>query len=295
MPSIKDYNDKLKSLRNTQKITKTMKMVSASKLRKAQGAQVNAKLYAHSIKDLISRMSGTVEKNSSTLLKTVENPKTALILIINSDKGLCGAFNNNANKMVAAWIEKNRQHYDKIDLCCCGKKGYGFFKKRDNVIKHYEEVTINPKFEDAQSIGEDLSKAFSEGQYDEIYISYNEFISPLAQNTLFNKVLPIDPNTLVEKEAEEDQSNRVAVDYIFEPKKNYLLDYLIPHYLYFTIFFALLENSAGEHGARMSAMDSASKNATELIDKNTLLRNRARQAQITTELTEIVAGAEALN
>lgn len=284
--SIKDFNVKIRSLTSTQKITKTMKMVSASKLRKAHKAQANAKLYASNLTALTSRISATVPTAAHPLLEPRDEVKNVLILIITSDKGLCGAFNHNANRKVAAWIEENR-HHEKIDLVCCGKRGYMFFAKHDIVKKHYEDVTVDPQFSKAKEIGEDLSTFFLNNEYDEVYITYNHFFNPLSQETVFEKILPIDPDSLKDEEAGD------TVEYIFEPRTKELLNFLIPHFLYFKIYFALLENSAGEHGARMTAMDNATRNASDLIDRYTLFRNRARQAAITTELSEIVAGAEA--
>ena len=284
--SIKDFNIKIRSLTSTRKITKTMKMVSASKLRKAQEAQRNAKLYASNLAALTSRISASVPTTAHPLLEHHHEIKNVLILIITSDKGLCGAFNHNANEKVASWIEENR-HHEKIDLICCGKRGFRFFKKHDIVQNHYENVTADPQFSNAKKIGEDLSGYFLRKEYDEIYLTYNQFFNPLSQKTIFEKILPIDPDALINEEADS------TTEYIFEPETKELLNYLIPHFLYFKIYFALLENSAGEHGARMTAMDNATRNASDLIDRYTLFRNRARQAAITTELSEIVAGAEA--
>lgn len=285
MPTIKEYNQKINSLKNTQKITRTMKMVSASKLRKAQQAQVNAKLYAQNLKKLTARIASSADHPLFEERKSVNN---ILILIFTSDKGLCGAFNNNAHKKVESWIRKNEGNHQKVDLSFCGKRGFMYFQKRHSVYKNYENVTVTPRFDDAEKIGIDLKNSFENGDYDEIYVAYNEFFSPLSQVTLFEKILPIDPKALI------SQGNELSSEYIFEPEVEKLLDYLIDHYLYFKIYFALLENAAGEHGARMTSMDSATKNTIELTEKYTLSRNRARQAAITTELTEIVAGAEAL-
>lgn len=288
MAKTKEYNVKIKSLKNTQKITKTMKMVSASKLKKAQDAQSNAKLYARNLTAMISRIAAASDSSSHPLLEARKEVKHALILIVTSDKGLCGAFNQNANKQVASWIAQNKDRLHQIDISFCGKRGYMFFKKRITVKKYYENVTANPNFATATQIGNDLTEDFTARRYDEVYITYNQFFSPISQETVFEKILPIDPKELSVEDVKK------GGDYLFEPQKEELLDFLIPHYLYFKIYFALLENSAGEHGARMSAMDNATKNASDLIDKYTLLRNRARQAAITTELTEIVAGAESL-
>ena len=288
MPSTKEYNVKLRSLQNTQKITKTMKMVSASKLRKAQQAQVNAKLYAEHLRHLICRVAASVDTACHPLLHPKDDVNKILILIFTSDKGLCGSFNHNVHKKVSAWLDQHKARYERVDLIFCGKRGYLFFHKKENVKHYYQNVTANPSFKDACDIGKDLSDSFISGDYDAIYVTHNQFFSPLSQITTLTKILPIDPQSLIEKDT------HTSTDYLFEPETQQLLEVLIPHYLYFRIYFTLLENSAGEHGARMTAMDNATKNATEMIDHFTLLRNRARQAAITTELIEIVAGAEAL-
>jgi F-type H+-transporting ATPase subunit gamma len=286
--STKEFNVKIRSLLSTRKITKTMKMVSASKLRKAHAAQANARLYAQNLTGLISRITHGVTQDSHPLLTLRENVRNVVILIITSDKGLCGAFNHNANKQVASWIKENRDH-KRIHLCCCGKRGYLFFRKHDIVKTHYEGVTADPQFSAAEKIGNDLSRSFLNGESDEVYLTYNQFFSPLSQKTVFEKILPIDPRALLKTATLE------RTDYIFDPETKELLAFLIPRFLYFKIYFALLENAAGEHGARMTVMDNATKNASELIDQYTMYRNRARQAAITTELSEIVAGADALN
>jgi len=287
MATTKEYNVKLKSLKNTQKITKTMKMISASKLRKFQQAQANAKIYANSIRHLVSRIAVSVDSSCHPLLQARAQVKNILIVLVTSDRGLCGAFNNNVNKQVLTWISHNNQ-YEKIDLVCCGKRGHLFFQKKANINKFYKDSTPNPTFETASRIGDDLSKIFISGEYDEVYVTHNQFFSPLLQKTIFKKILPVDPRAL------SKEGPQYNTDYIFEPRPEELLTFLISQYLFFRIYFTLLENAAGEHGARMTAMDNATKNASELIEKYTLLRNRARQAAITTELIEIVAGAEAL-
>ena len=270
MSSIKEYNVKLKSLKNTQKITRTMKMVAASKLRKAQQAQERAKFYAKRISELTSRITAVIDNNLHPLLNAHEETKNILILVITSDRGLCGAFNHNANKTVEQWLVEQRIENVQVDLSFIGRRGYTYFKNRQNVNKYYEGVALHPSFEAAEQIGEELTQDFINGTYDEVYVTYNEFFSPLSQKTTFEKILPIDPSVL-----ETEEEPLATAEYIFEPEQQSLLEYLIPHYFYFKIYFALLENSAGEHGARMTAMDNATKNASEMIDKYTLLRNRA--------------------
>lgn len=287
MTMIKEFDTKLKSLKNTQKITKTMEMVSASKLRNAHHAQANARFYAQELTALISRISACAHEADHPFLKPRTPVKRVVILIITSDKGLCGAFNHNANRRVSAWIRENRVHHEQIDLWCCGKKGFMYFERHDMVKAHYENVTATPRFADALKIGMHLSQAFVDGHCDAVYLSYNQFFNPLVQKTVFEQILPINPDLLMAKAGRRP-------DYILEPDAETVLNFLIPHFLYFKIYFALLENSAGEHGARMTAMDSATKNASGLVDRYTLSRNRARQAAITTELMEIIGGAEAL-
>ncbi len=289
MAGIKEYNNKIKSLKNTKKITKTMKMVSASKLRRAQEARSNAKSYADNITSMTSRISASMSVPTHPLLIEHKPVKNALILVFASDRGLCGAFNLNCFRQVNSWLRANRSRFEKVELSFCGKRGFNFFRKIENIKTFYENVTGKPKFEDAERIGKDLADAYIKGEYDEIYVVYNMFISPIVQKTTFEKILPLDAKSLSKDETIK------PTDYIFEPSEEDLLEFLIPQFLYFKVFFALLENSAGEHGARMAAMDNATKNSTEMMTKYTLLRNRARQAKITTELTEIVAGSEALN
>jgi F-type H+-transporting ATPase subunit gamma len=161
--STKEFNVKIRSLKSTRKITKTMKMVSASKLRKAHVAQANAKLYAQNLTALISRITRGVTQESHPLLEPRKKVRNVLILIITSDKGLCGAFNHNANKQVSSWITENR-HHERIDLCCCGKRGYMFFRSRDIVKNYYQGVTDDPQFSAAEKIGKDLSHSFLKGR-----------------------------------------------------------------------------------------------------------------------------------
>ena len=237
------------------KITNTMKMVSSSKLRKAHRAQANAKLYIQNVELLTSRIVESLENPIHPLFEPHSSIQKASILVITSDKGLCGAFNHNAHRHVLSWLGENGGRYAQIDLICCGKKGFQFFKNRMMIKKHYEEITQTPQFVHAMGIGKDLEENFLSGQYDEIYLAYNQFSSPLLQKTIFERILPIDPETLIKQEGTRNRN------YLFEPSAKEALEFLIPHFLYFKVYFALLENSAGEHGARMSAMGDAARNA----------------------------------
>ena len=191
MASTKEFNRKIKTLKNTQKMTKTMKMVSASKLRKAHQAQANAKQYAEKLTDLINRISLSVENTSHPLLTIHPQNNKILILVFSSDRGLCGSFNNSLIKQVLNWLNENRSKYKQIDLSFCGKRGFMVLRRIGNLKKHYENVTANPKFSDAIKIGDELSSDFTKGEYGEIYIAYNQFFSPLSQKTIFEKMLRV--------------------------------------------------------------------------------------------------------
>jgi len=288
MIGIKEYNKKIGSLKNTRKMTKTMKMVSASKFKRAHKAQANALDYAAKLQELISRLSFSSGQSNHPLIKHKKLPIKILVVLFTSDKGLCGGFNNNLIRKLRNWLQDNHYKYHQISLSFCGRRGFMSFRKSQNVIKYYEDITLKPTFADALKIANDLSVSYTLSEFDEIYLAYNRFNSPLSQTPLIEKVLPLDPAALI-KEVKPQKA-----DYFYEPVQQELINFLIPKFLNFKIFYTLLENAAGEHGARMSAMDKASQNTLDLIDRYTLLRNRARQAAITTELTEIISGSEAL-
>lgn len=288
MPSLKDYRRKLNSLVNTRKVTQTMKLVSASKLRQAQTAQSKAKVYAAELTQLIARLAASVEDNSHPLLLKRDGMRKYSVLLVTSDKGLCGGFNNNLCKQLYNWYQLQNKAGVVVDFNCVGKRGYIFLKNRITVKHYYEGMTAKPQFANAQRIGKDLMDAYISGECDCAVMAFNQYNTPLSQTPLIEKLLPVDPEVLLKG------GKAILADYIFEPAQQQLLEFLIPKYLYYRIYYTLLENSAGEHGARMTAMDKATQNASDLITKNTLLRNRARQAAITKELIEIVSGAEAL-
>lgn len=289
MPSIKDYNRKISSLKNTSKITKTMKMVSASKLRKAQDAQRNASAYAQEINKLIYRLAGSVEALKHPLLQQREHPEKVLLVVFASDKGLCGGFNNNLFKFLDKEIARREEAGQTVTLNVCGRRAWMYYEKRGYVRTHFDGVTQKPDPLDANRIAKDAADAFISGEVDEVHLVFNHFISPISQVQRIHNLMPL---TMEDFKFEGDQ--HVEHDFISEPPVQELVDHLIPLISDFLVYFALLENSAGEHGARMTAMDNATNNANEMIDENTLLRNRARQAEITTELIEIISGAEAL-
>lgn len=292
MASIKEYNRKLSSLKNTVKITKTMKMVSASKLRRAQEAENNAKAYAHEVNNLIYRVAGSVEQEMHPLLLPREMAGNILLLVFSSDKGLCGGFNNSLIKFVEGKLDELEAAGKEVSLAFCGRRGYLHFSDRSRVFKNYTGVTATPHSRDATEIAEELGEAFTDGEFDEVHMIYNHFVSPLSQVPQMDQLVPLPMSTL--EDHDQVEAIKAEDDFISEPPLETLLSRLIPMLVVFKVFYALLENAAGEHGARMTAMDNATTNANKMIDEYTLLRNRARQAAITTELIEIISGAEAL-
>lgn len=291
MASIKEYNRKIGSLKNTVKITKTMKMVSASKLRRAQESENKAKAYAHAVNNLIFRIAESVEQDMHPLLMPRENVRKVLLLVFSSDKGLCGGFNNNLIKYAGTKQNELQAAGTDVSMAFCGRRGHLAFADSGEVFKNYEGVTAAPHSRDATAISEELIEAFTGGQFDEVHMVYNHFVSPLSQVPQSDQLLPLPMATLEDHDPVEAIK---ADDFIAEPALPQLLTTLVPMLVVFKLFYALLENAAGEHGARMTAMDNATTNASKMIDEYTLLRNRARQAAITTELIEIISGAEAL-
>ncbi|HMO51269.1 MAG TPA: ATP synthase F1 subunit gamma [Kiritimatiellia bacterium] len=290
MPSLKEYKAKLASLKNTRKMTKTMKMVSASKLYRTMDAQRKATAMAEQVKKMIQRLAAAIDPSADPLFQVRDPARRILVLLITSDKGLCGGFNNNLIKFVSRWLEDDARAEQDIVLSCCGRRGHLFFRSRREIYRHYEGVTQKPGYHHAEEIGAELRQNFLAGQFDEVYLAYNHFINPISQKPVIEKLLPVAP----EEDADAPVETAAAVDYLLEPSREELLRRLLPMTVDFKLYYALLENAAGENGARMTAMDNATTNASKLIDLYTLLRNRARQAAITKELIEIISGAEAL-
>jgi len=283
MPNLRDVKQRIRSVKNTQQMTKAMKLVSASKLRKAQEAIQTARPYAHKLRDVMNHL---VARCNNDLHPLLDNRKgnRVLLLVISADRGLCGGFNGSIFKMTQELIQENT---DKdVSLFLAGKKGFDFFKNRPHTIEDkYIGWTKEFNYLKAVEIGEMLAKLFIENKADKIYMVYNEFKSIIQQEVIREQLLPIVP-----EEVEGDN----LTDYIFEPDEETILEDLLKRYMTTQVYRAFLESSASEHGARMTAMDAASRNAKEMIGKLTLFYNRTRQAYITKELIEIVNGAEAL-
>lgn len=292
MPSLKEYKAKLASLKNTRKMTKTMKMVSASKLYRTMDAQRKATAMALQVNKMIRRLARSIDQSVDPTFQAHNGSGRVLVLLITSDKGLCGGFNNNLIKYVMRWMESPELAGKELVLSCCGRRGHLFFRSRREIYRHYEGVTQKPGYHHAEEISTELRADFISKKFDEVYLAYNHFLNPISQKPVIDRILPIQPQEIGEGTPAEAQEN--ISEYLLEPSRDELLQRLIPMVLTFKVYYALLENAAGENGARMTAMDNATTNASKLIELYTLLRNRARQASITKELIEIISGAEAL-
>ncbi len=286
MASLKSIKKRIVSVKNTLQITKAMKMVSAAKLRRAQENVIAARPYASKIAEVLQNLSGAAQSDPHPLLE-VREAKNLLLIVVSADRGLCGGFNSNLCKAGDRFIKENKSQYDQIHVMTVGKKGFDFFKNRYQIYKNIPEIIAKPTYEAVASVAHEVINGFLEGNYDRVELLYNSFRSVVSQDVTFQQLLPI----ATEEKAEAEET---PVEYIYEPSQSELLSEILPKNIEVQIFRAVLESVAGEHGARMSAMDSASKNANEMIAKLTLQYNRARQAAITTELTEIISGSESI-
>jgi F-type H+-transporting ATPase subunit gamma len=288
MANLRAIRKRISSVKSTQQITRAMKMVSAAKLRRAQDGINSARPYARKMREVVTAVAGRAGSDAHPLLAAREAKKLAL-LVVTSDRGLCGSFNSGLTRAVYRFLNEHRGGYEEITLFVVGRKGRDFFRRREIPIrKELLGVLGSVSRHHAETIANDLVGGFLAGEFDEVQIAFNEFRSAISQVVRFEKMFPIalEPSG---KTAEGDD-----VDYLYEPSREEILATLLPKYVQTTILRVLLESVAGEHGARMTAMDSATNNSVDMIARLTLQMNRARQATITTELTEIVSGAEAL-
>jgi F-type H+-transporting ATPase subunit gamma len=296
MPSIKDLKKRIGSVKNTQQTTKAMKMVSAAKLRRAQDAIQNQRPYAQRIGELIKLATSLQEGDfHHPLMARSEDAamgegRRVLLVLITSDRGLCGAFNANVIKTTQRWMSANAGKYASIKLAFVGRRGYDFFKGR-SVEKgtNFGEIGAKVTFAKAKAIADALVKHYADGEFDEIKIVYNQFKNAVSQEVVVENFLPLVPATVEQESAIAPEMQPM---YILRPEPAKLLEQLIERNFGIQAFRFLLESQAGEHGARMSAMENATKNAGEMIRKLTLQYNKQRQAGITKELLEIIAGSE---
>jgi len=286
MPSLIDIRRRIRSVKNTQQITKAMKMVSAAKLRRAQDRAIAARPYGAMLEQILVNVAEAAAQNpegDGQPLLAVRPEKRILLIVVTADRGLAGGFNSNLLRVAQRFADEH--HTDELSFELIGRKGRDYFRRRSRSI-HGEHVDLFRvvRFEDAEKIADAVIDLFSKAEIDAVYLFGNEFKSMMASNLSSKRLLPI-----------EVPKSSTPVDYIYEQKPEELLGTLLPRYVKIQIFRALLESAAAEHAARMTAMDAATSNASDVIDRLTLYMNRVRQASITREIIEIVSGAAALD
>jgi F-type H+-transporting ATPase subunit gamma len=283
MATLIDLRRRIRSVKNTMQITKAMKLVSASKLRRAQDRMMASRPYAAKMNQVLASLATRANPENHPLLR-IKGDQNIELMIVTADKGLCGGFNSNLIKAAMQFLDERRNY--NLSLHMVGKKGYDYFRKRRfNISHYYLNVFRHVEFSQAKEISENAMKRYLEGDLDAIYIVYNEFKSMLQQRVVVRRLLPLD-------RLPEQENDAPAQDYIYEPSPQAIFDRLLPLFLEFQVFQALLESAAAEHAARMTAMDSATSNARDVIDTLTLTMNKIRQAAITKEIIEVVSGAE---
>ncbi|RMG66606.1 MAG: ATP synthase F1 subunit gamma, partial [Nitrospirae bacterium] len=283
---LRDIKRRINSIKSTAKITRAMKMVSAAKLRKAQERMFALRPYADKIDELLHSLAQPGEQDVHPLLK-VRPRKTVEVLIITSDKGLCGAFNANVLKAGVKLISRLKEEGLDVTLSTIGKKARDYFKYRDvKMRRNWTGLSGKVSYSAAQEVARELMDGYINETFDELYLVYNEFKSVVAQNIVEKKLLPI-----AEIEQEEKEAFK---DFLIEPSEEEIFNILLPKSIEILVFRALIESAASEEAARMTAMENATKNAEDMIDRLTLEFNKARQASITKELMDIVGGAEAI-
>ena len=293
MASLKDIRVRIASVQSTRQITNAMKMVSASKLKRAQDAIVQIRPYANKLQEILANVSDSLVGDEDNLYSQVREIEKVLFVVMTSNKGLCGAFNSNISKAAVNLANEeysNQVSSGNLHFLSIGRYGGDFLTKRNyTVIDKKPELYNNVSFENIMPVGEDLIAKYITGEYDKILVIYNQFKNAAVQIITAEQFLPIEL-----PEEEETEERHTFTDYIFEPTKHNIVTELIPRSLKIQLYKALLDSHAAEHGARMTAMHQATDNATELIKDLRQNYNKARQASITNEILEIVSGAEAL-
>jgi F-type H+-transporting ATPase subunit gamma len=296
MPSLLDIRRRVRAVKSTQQITKAMKMVAASKLRRAQERIQQARPYALQMLRVLNSLASRVDPSSHPLLDERQTPKAggrALLFVITADRGLCGSFNTNVIKSSATFITESRDR--EVALGLVGRRGRDYFARRGFDVR-YEQVNLFAalKFDDAKGIAKSAIDAFVGNEVDGVYLVYNEFKSVMQQHVIVERLLPIPRGAFTAGSPAAVSEASPAVDYLYEPAPGELFKHLIPNHVEVQVYRALLESAAAEHAARMTAMDAATRNSADMIDQLTLYMNKVRQAAITREIIEVVSGAQAL-
>jgi F-type H+-transporting ATPase subunit gamma len=294
MATVQDIKRRLRSVHNTRKITKAMELVAAAKLRRAESRIEALRPYAERMRELMIGTARATPARGFPLLEARESISSVAILPLTGDRGLAGAFNAQIVRRALQLERELRADGADVRWAVVGKKGRSTLRfRRYDIEQAWVDFTDRPVYADAVAVSKKLADIFVDHQVDRVIMVYNHYVSPLTQTVSVEDVLPI-PRTLLEEEEKSAYEIALEGDFIYEPEPEEILARLLPTYLETTVYRALLESAASEHGARMTAMRNASKNAGELIDKLTLDMNRARQSEITQEILEVVAGADAL-
>ena len=284
MPALIDIRRRIRSVKSTQQITKAMKMVSAAKLRRAQEAMFAARPYARKMMEVLNSLASRANTDLHPLLEDRGRGKV-LLVVITADKGLCGAFNANIIRTATRFLAEQPDH-DAVELSLVGRRARDFFRRRSLRIRSEHVGLFSAlRYATARQIAQELIEAFTKGEADQVYLVYNEFKSVIQQRIVVDRVLPIERHAIRPQDP--------ALDYLYEPSPEAIFAQILPKHVEVQVWRALLESSAAEHGARMTAMDAATNNAAEMIDRLTLYMNKVRQAAITKEIIEVVSGAGA--
>lgn len=290
MAGLKEIRIRIASVKTTRQVTSAMKIVSAAKLKKAQDAVTQIRPYAHKLQGILSSLSSSLENVGDSVFTEQREPEKVLIVLITSNRGLCGGFNSNISKMAARLVHEKYENQFKrgnVEVLCIGKQGVKQMKHlKLKVIDTKNELFDSLTFENVSTVALQVMDHFETGKYDRIELVYNQFKNAAVQIQSAEQFLPV--------EVKADENTKVNADYIYEPSKEYIIKVLIPKILKIQFYKAMLDSYAAEHGARLTAMHKATDNATELLGYLTLQYNKARQASITGEILEITSGAEAL-
>lgn len=296
MASLKDYRDRIASVKSTRKITSAMKMVAASKLKRAQESAEASQPYATAMAGMLGRVAGgAVASGGSNLLVGTGQDKTHLLIVVSSDRGLCGGFNGNIVRFALKKIQALLAEGHDVKIVTIGRKAQELLKREyaDKIVKSFLDIgTV--KFTDAADVSDFVLSSFDAGEFDVCSLIYNDFKSVLAQIPMAQQLIPFSAPVVQDNEPQDNEKSASAAPYDFEPDEEKLLKDLLPRNISIQIFRSMLDSAAGEQAARMTAMDNATRNAGDMINKLTLQYNRARQAFITKELIEIISGAEAV-
>jgi F-type H+-transporting ATPase subunit gamma len=290
MATLKDVQIKIGAVKKTSQITNAMNMVAAAKLRGAQQKMEDFRSYAEKFNQAMSNLSGNMESGQFPLME-VRDVQTVELVIVTSDRWLCGSFNSNIFKLAEKLIHEYEAEGKKVTLVCVGKKANAYFRKTGRVRSSFLDIMGSFQMFNARAIAQDVAANFLAGEADKVHVLYGKFMSVAVQRPAHEVLLPVQPEA---EESAEAETGTTASDYIYEPSPTEIMDVLLPLYINVMIYHGMLETSASEHAARMTAMDNATRACKDMIDSLTLLYNKARQAGITAELMDIVGGAEAL-